>query len=501
MRKLRKRLAIFFALLSLLFACIAISNKLSTLSNINIQTKEISASWGREIESLARNQNKLIFFFSDKNAPQLLSKNAKKILTEHYITVNISPEKFPADFIILDAPLAKVSKKYNTLKAGILSPNLFPIYLTSEIRSDKKNTTLALDDAIVAAANQFEQNAYALKRTAKESTSFDAIPRDTFASIFGNSFAHLGFIHAESSRMFIYFNSNAPLTAAPAVLSENARLTARIAICDFAQFAAQNATNRATKILCARIKSNDESDFAKLLFLRALGEIPYTLTDNHIKTFYLQNVKKVAHTNHKNIREIALSTSVLLRAFSISKDEKFFYDAKNLANNLSNIALTEKILPSQTNKKSESSSLEYVLCARAFWDMSKFTNDQKWFERTQGIITRWNENFMTEFNLWSINSKKSALAKITRPIITRDSISPSYIGEAAQLFAEIDALYTSKNLTQIESSNELRREKIETRCAQNLKKLAVGASTISPLANPQWASLKLATFTHSNAQF
>ncbi len=491
--KLRKTLAIIFAFLSLLFAGIAISNKLSTRHNTETQaTTSTDNTWGRNIESRARNENKLIFFFSDKSVTQSLSEKSKKILSERYICVKISHENFPADFTILDAPLAKISKKSGSLKAGILSPNLHPIYLTSEILADKKNRTLSLEDAIIAATNQFDKNAYTLKKTARQATTFDAIPRDSFSPFFGNSFTRLSFLHAESSRMFIYFNSNAPMSAEPAILSENARLAARISLLGYTQIAAQNATALATKILCARIATESKNNFAKLLFLRALGESPYVLTDNRVKNFYLQNVKETTLCETQKINDIALSTSILLRTFAISKDKEFFNNAKIRAKRLAEIAFTQKTLPSKIGEISEASSLDYALCARAFWDIAKFSNDENWHSATKEIIARWNENFMTPFNLWSINSKKSALAKIARPIITRDCASPSYIGEAAQLFAEMEILQARKKFNSPETSREIHFGKTETRCAQNLKKLAFGASTISPLANPQWASLKLA---------
>ncbi len=491
--KLRKTLAIIFASLSLLFAGIAISNKLSTLHNVEPQkTTAPDNTWGRNIESQARNENKLIFFFSDKSVRQLLSAKSKKILSKHYICVKISRENFPADFTILDAPLAKISKKTGTLKAGILSPNLYPIYLTSEISVDQKKRTLSLEDAIIAATNQFDKNAYALKKTARQATTFDALPRDYFSSFFGNSFARLSFLHAESSRMFIYFNSNAPMSAEPAILAENARLAARISLLDYGQIAAQNATARATKILCSRIATESENNFAKLLFLRALGESPYVYTDNRVKNFYLQNVKETTLCNTSQTKDIALSTSILLRAFTISKDKEFFNNAKINAKRLAEVAFKQKTLPSKIGEISEASSLDYALCARAFWDIAKYSNDENWHNAMREIIAQWNENFMTSFNLWSINSKKSALAKIARPIISRDCSTPSYIGEAAQLFAEMEILKYHKKFNRTETSREFQLGKIEMRCAQNLKKLAFGASTISPLANPQWASLKLA---------
>ena len=79
---------------------------------------------------------------------------------------------------------------------------------------------------------------------------------------------------------------------------------------------------------------------------------------------------------------------------------------------------------------------------------------------------------MTPLGVWSINSKDSAFAKISRTVFTRDSEFPSYVGEAAQLFAEDETL---KNRSAVRA----------------LRQLATAAIAASPFESGQWGSLKL----------
>lgn len=482
MGKLRKRLAVFFGCLSAICALIAVRNHIHSQKNQSKAPEEIPQKWCRQIEPYARKTSKLIFV-NTNSLDFKPSKAIKKILSQKYISVEISPDTFPADYFILDSLLARNARIYRPLKAGILSPNLYPIYLTSQYSSRLSHNAPTLDEALIVAVKHFEKNPYELKLTARNAVKFDSLPQSFFSRLsFSDMFAQLSFIHTESANLFIYFNSQKPIYDAPAIVSENARLISKICATDI-NLSARQALINATKILCKRIQSKDENLTAKLLYLRALGESPFITTNKNLYSFYLTNLKNIL-PKEKNIdanlyeynkmatRDIALMASVLSKASVISGSTKLRKEAEDMANFLANKMESSTIFPAKIGAESEASSLEYVLCIRAFYDIAKLSNNEKWLQTAFNTISKWNDNFMTELNLWSINSKKSAFAKYTRPIITRDNTVPSYIGEASQLFVEIG----------INNSPT----------AQMLKKISTSAMSDSPLSSHNWASLKLA---------
>ena len=479
--KLRKSLAIFFGCLSVICAFIAVRNYICKPKELPEIAENIAPKWDRNIEQLARKHSKLIFIQTE-SAKFKPSKLAKKILSQNYISVEISPDLFPADYYILNSILARNSRTQHPLKAGILSPNLHPIYLTSQYNSRVSHNAPTLDEALIIAVKHFEKNPYILKSSARDATKFDYIPQGFSNNFFfSNAFVKSKLLH-ESVNLFAYFNSQKPLYDSPAILSENARLSLRLSTL-YKDISTRNASANAVKILCKRLADKKESRTAKLLYLRALGESPFTQTNKKLQEYYLQNVnkilpkEKIADTKLLKsygtaTREMALSVSVLSKAFVISGKTHFLNKAEDIALSLSNKIDNTDILPAKIGTHSEASSLEYVLCARAFFDLSKVSRKQNWVESTIKTISKWNENFMTDIKLWSINSKKSAFAKYTRPIITQDANTPSYIGEASQLFSEMG----------IDNSQT----------AKLLQKLTSNAMTDSFLSSRNCASLKLA---------
>ena len=479
MEKLRKSLAIFFGCLSAICAFIAIRNYINKPEESPASAENITPKWDRNIEQLARKHSKLIFIQTDftKFRP---SKLAKKILSQNYISVKITPDTFPADYYILNSILARNSRTQHPLKAGILSPNLHPIYLTSQYNSRVSHNAPTLDEALIIAVKHFEKNPYILKSTARNATKFDYIPQGFFNNFFfSNGFVKSKLLH-ESVNLFAYFNSQKPFYDSPAILSENARLASRLSTL-YNDISARSASANSVKILCKRLADKKESHTAKLLYLRALGESPFTQADKKLQSFYLQNVNKISPkekiTDAKFLksyssatREMALSVSVLAKAFAISGNVHFLNKAEDIALLLSNKINNTDILPAKIGTYSEASSLEYVLCARAFFDLSKVSRKQNWQESTIKTISKWNENFMTDIKLWSINSKKSAFAKYTRPIITQDATLPSYIGEASQLFSEItiDNSQTTKLLQRL-TSNAMSDSFLSSRNCASLK--------------------------------
>lgn len=477
MGKIRIILAAVFGLLSAFFAAVAARNALLERAAETAPARG-AQKWGRSLEAAARADGKLVFFTCAKGiSPK--SESAKKALEKFYIRVELSPEKYPADYAALDSILSRAAKKNSTLAAGILSPSLHPIFLTSR-GSSKNSDAAALDSAIIGAARQFYNNPRELKIAARDAVPpADDLTWEMSIPRFGGLPA-LFLAHTEAARLFALFGSRHNFEY-PAALSENARLAFRIFAARPDMLAARSAAAEASRALCEELSPKRARGSAALLYLRALGESPFC-AEEPLRGFYLEKAGALAQGAGEtrrvpaSVRDAALSAQVLLRAHAISGDLKFLKSAENLAAALAGALESREILPAQIGAQSEASSLEYALCARAFWEMSKFSKTRDWRALAKTAIEKWNAEFMTPAGLWSINSEKSALAKFSRPIITLDAAFPSYAGEAAQLFAEMGG-----------------RER------QNapLRNLAYGAASAA-FPSDRRASLKLALFPAAN---
>ncbi len=483
--KLRKYLAVFFGMLSLFFAGIALKNKLQGTAEVGEDTRRTDTTccrWGAETEATARCAGRLVFAVRGDADDFKPSKAARKTLADHYVSVCIPPKKYPADIAVIDHFFASAIGRKTAFKAGIFSPNLVPIYMTSKVETANGRVVPNLENAILGAAAQFEKNPTALKSKARtaariaDAPSDFAIPADIFAAG-----GRLGFFYSESARLFTYFSNPRTLGASPAELSENARLAFRIAETDIRQLAARAASLSALEMLCARIASPAETPTSRLLFLRALSESEYAAKNPKAARFFLHFAGRIADAPEQaqpfapdkkpQVRDIALTVPILLRAYGFSGDNRYLKRAHAAGKILERAAASRGVMESVLGEKSEASALEYVLCARAFFELSKFGDAQN-ARNAVRVLDRLDELFMTPLGVWSINSKNSAFAKISRTVFTRDSELPSYVGEAAQLFAE------DKNLK-------------NRAAASVLKRLAAAAIATSPLESGQWGSLKL----------
>ena len=481
--KLRKYLAVFFGMLSLFFAGIALKNKLSETAQPEMlrHSESTCCRWGAEVEAAARSSGKLVFAVRDCPDAFTPPEKLKRTLAEHYISVSISPRKYPADTAVIDHFFASAVGHKTAFKAGIFSPNLVPIYMTSKTETANGRLVPNLENAILGAAAQFERNPSALKSKAKSAAKMADAPSDFAAStdIFSVG-GKLGFFYSESARLFTYFANPRTLGAPPAELSENARLAFGIAGTDIRQLAARVASLSAFEMLCARISSPHETPTSRLLFMRAISDSEYVEKNPKATRFFLHFAKLVADTpanaqpfapkQKPQMRDIALSVPILLRAYKFSGNVRYLERAKSACKILESAIFSRGVMPAVAGEKSEASALEYVLCARAFFEMSKTNGTGE--KNTERTLDRLDGFFMTPLGIWSINAKDSAFAKISRTVFTRDSELPSYVGEAAQLFAED------------------RRLK-DRPAARILQKLASAATAASPFESGQWSSLKL----------
>lgn len=474
MGKLRKILALIFASLSAFFAVVALKN--SGRERDRQCCEPLCAyEWGADAEAAARRAGRLVFLRSE-NAPKPQSETAD-LLKERYVCAEISRDKFPADFAILDNLLQSATNRKLSFEAGIFSPNLAPIYISAKASTADGRLSPNFENALSAAAAKFENNPERLKSGARaaariaDAPSDFALPRDV-VGVRGS----LGFIDAESARLFIFFNNPRTLGADAAVISENARLASRICGADFRQLGARTASVAAVEMLCTRLASKNADMCSKLLFLRALGESELAAKNGKLGAFFVHCAKGMPAA--KRVRDAALSVPVLLRAYELSDKSEFLKRAEDTAAKLAAALPPRGLMPAVFGEKSEASALEYVLCARAFFEMSKL--DKKWDGAMRSALDGLDRHFMTDLGVWSVNAKNSAFAKMSRTIFTRDASLPSYVGEAAQLLAETGDT--------------------ESPAARKLQKLALSAAASAPLTSNQWASLKLSLLPSFDAR-
>ena len=436
-----------------------------------------SCGWGFDIESAARREGKLVFLKSEKLSHFNPPPNIKKILSQNYISAEIAQKNFRRHRhyrLYMSGPQKEIA-----FEQELFSPT-FPVTCFAR-RSKCGRFAPNLEKAIEAAAAQFQRNPDTLKSSARAAARIADAPSDF--SISADNFKTSGclrFLNAESARLFIYFNSPQTLNEDAAILSENARLVSRIGSADIRQIAARSAAVSAAEMLCARLSAKSESTTSKLLFLRALGESEYILKNEKMNSYYLHYAKFSAENADAEgyfnpskekplVRDNALAVSVLLKTFEITNDAEYLKRAEKISENLAALLELHGIMPASIGEKSEASALEYVYAPR--FDMSKFSDERKWSRPLRAALNELDKYFMTDLGVWSINSANSAFAKFSRMIFTKDANLPSYVGEAAQLFAEM--------------------EQFQSRPAQEFQRLAAAAASASPLMNHQWASLKL----------
>ena len=472
MGKLRKFLAVFFGCLSALFAIIAVRNRMGAQECLPDCRAPERADWNCSLQAEARKAGKLVFLIK-KGENFSPDKRTAEILKTRYITAVIDPESHPADFRILDALLSRRGCANASLKAGILSPRLHPIYLTSRLENRENSSAPSLSDAIVAAAAELDRNENLLKSSASKTAETIDNPKN-FSPVMIDTpmVAQLRFLNSESARLFFFFNDPEKLSLPTAIISENARLSMRISGEYIGQISARHAAVIAAEILKNRMAA-DSPFGAKLLYARALCESDAVLKNGQTRNALMLFADEILlrNSSSESVRDAALSASVLMRVYAITKERKYSERAAQVLERLEKIVTSRGLMPSMPDSPSQASALEYVLCARAFLDMSILDNSEKWRALAKESVRELDEFFMTKIGMWSLNSSNSLLSEFARPVITRDSCEPSYIGEAAQLMPFFGEDFP------------------ET--AERLRRLAMRSVCTSPLEQDEFSSLKL----------
>lgn len=450
MKRLRKILILTLAGLCGLFGIVAACNGIAKIignyesPNASLYQKKTTTEWGNSLELLARQNNKLIFFTIKGSGDFRPDANFKNLLDKFFYVVELDSEQWPADYKILDNIFRRTTKSRKHLGGGILLPTLAPLYLFSEAKENGDMGAPSIFTAASALAVKFVNEKENTIKASKEFLSVMdteyGIEADGIAYVNENTIAW----NAESIKLNDFFSrdiSQYPL----AVITENARLAARIYLLSRTFNLAESAALKAQSILTGMFETQ-KSMTRKLLSARALFEIAIITNsrgngkslldfcDSIISKIYPDGRMKEPDSEGLLV-DNALAIHVLALAFEYSGERKYLQSAQRIADSIEIIFKSMGQLPAILNlgKPSQSSSITYAFVAGAFSNLYYFTGDKKYLALCKMIFDEWNKLFLCCDGVWSINSYASAMANISRPIIYNDDDLPSYIGEAAQI--------------------------------------------------------------------
>lgn len=397
--------------------------------------------WGADLLEKARMSNKLIFFTIEGRDFPEFSDEAKAILNKFYICATLSPKKYFADNLVL-SNIFKNSGSEGKFSLGILSPQGRPLFLASDFSRDK-NSPFYDAACLMGAVNAYEKYKGDLLLKRQISSSF-IIKLSEFPNLFLSRSADSSFANMN---MFLRRKDWKDATA---LLSENARLAARLA--NFSPTALEVATSAYGSIL-SEIKNEDRFS-SKLLLARALSEYALLMIVPSAK----HNFLKVADDILKNqksdglfyeksaatLLDNALAMSIMARAYKISGDEKY----KNAAVKNSyaiRLILGRKntppgILNSLENpdeNTSEANGLACALLVRGWIDAYFATGEEKYLGFATSMFKKFDKMFSdkSEGN-WYVNMPCSILASSYRLKNFSDDLYPSGNGEGAQILSD-----------------------------------------------------------------
>ena len=511
---MRKHLEIIFAALSAIFALLAVfkyflgsgGQDAPQIGERFPKTTE-PREWGTQLLSEARKTSRLILFETEKSEdaewhseilPYLKkSPKTRRILENYYLTAKLDRNLWPADYAVLENLLSSNADSRLSLKTGILSPRMRPIYLDSEFVPKDSPSHPSIATIIAAAANEYYRNKDKILESARNSVRLIYNPQD-FKSVTIESpyIPRMSFLNAESVALLTFFFNPQNISAPAAVITENARLAMRIYTTDIRQIAAKRAAEFAVETMLQRLKNPKIPSSEKLLIMQSLSEYYLVKRDPQI----IEKVSKFADSliakqspegfikinNLPTVRHNALAIGVLSRTYALTGDKKYIESAKKCAEALAALQRPFGEMPAimDNSKSSQSSSFEYALTARAFCDLHYFTGERKFILYAKRTLEEWEDFYMTPLGLWSVNSENSPLSNYARPVFLEDNLYPSYIGTAAQTIA-----YLKKNDPGFRTSNEAK-----------IKRMTASAFTFSPISRISNASYKLSFFMFNDAR-
>lgn len=463
MERFRKVCVILFGSLSVLFALVAIHNHY--FLNSSKRYAHNAYKWDSTLEDIAQEQNKLIFFFV--SGEEVVSKRILKSLKNNYIYTVLDKQKNPADYTVFNYFLKRTSKTKKDLACAILTPSLKPIYLSS--KSDKRR----LEKLLPTLASTWENNQKLIQNRANAISN-----RQVFLA------QHHYIANAQMLGLNNEYNPdnyNAKLPTA--VLTENARLI-------FKRLKSSNAphliykANVAIKHLKDRFKS-EKSYTSKLLIARAIADVSFAISPRNTREvqFIADEIvnfskNKISHSNIK-----ALELAVLCRAYKIYDNTQYLDCAEQIAKEIQqSINASENIsaiIPIQQfnvqfiSQTSIASAFDLSTMANALCDYFEITGEKDAINTALVIIRKLDSDY-THNGVWTMNSKFSASAKFARITITKDSTTPSHIGEAYQAISRLKRTLQIPTISPVE------------------QKIRTITKSFIPSAEQEHASIKLA---------
>lgn len=405
--------------------------------------------WGNELAMCARRDGKLIFFTVGREHDFKADGHLEKLLGNSFYITCLDPDRYPADFRVLQSVYERGTGNFAPIKGGILSARFAPIYLTSNLGGDAARGIPSAAEAAVAAAGILRDDPAGLRAAegnlARLSTVEDGRADYEYASDLLADGLDWKFESAKLEKFFGGDVSDIPV----AIVTENARLAAGI----FSAFpeleSAGHAEDNAREMLI-KMFTEPRALVERLLIARALLEMPTKsgIGDEKLIRFADELLfmtkpdgRMMEDGRDAVTAENALAAQVLALAYSRFKRRAHLEGAERICGYIEFLLKTSYQLPSVSSVavRSQSSARTYAFAGGAFADMHAATGENKYIVLCRILFDELDGLFMSESGLWAVNSHASALSGVARPIIYVDSRIPSYMGEAAQLLTYLSA--------------------------------------------------------------
>lgn len=404
-----------------------------------------STEWGNGLEILARQNRKLVFFTVKGARRYVPDADFEKLLERHFYVTELDPYQWPADYKILQTILERGTGASRDLEGGILLPNLAPLYLSSDLRGNPEAGVPPVPEAASAIAEKFFNSPARTRGIAQGLPALLSVDNTPMASAFAEKLPESGIAWEMESIKLNDFFSRDTSAHFPSVITENARLAARISRIS-QRFRFASAASAKARSVLEKMFGENPPLIEKLLIARALFDIrpPPDGGGNSDLLFHFADqiagmVREDGRMMEKGCSAVtsenALAVQVLALAAAASGDKKYLDAAERIGEYLEILLKTASQMPSisDVSIQSQSSSRTYAFVAKAFADLHCLTKNDRYLALCRMLMDEWDKLFMTRDGVWSINSYSSALANVSRPVIFRDARMPSYVGEAAQL--------------------------------------------------------------------
>jgi len=460
----RKVLIFVFALLSLFFAWVAVLryfNGDAQDESLQNQTDIHIAQWNPKLEYDMRRGDKLLFFIVDRMMHTPKDPEVKDILNRYYTTVELNPRAFPADFKVLQ-DIFSMGGGYGDLQAGILTPRMTPILITSNFPKHDTHNMPSLKTALISSLYLYRNNKpeiYATANIMRDRLLMRYRRESRFAPfpLFPKPDGGPGMCREDIDLIAFFRYPNFP-AARTALLTENARLAFETA----ASPACMNNMKEISKFARAELYKRADglrSPHEKALIMRALAHGYFyeksefskirieAIAEDIIASYWDPNRELFLRDRQFPISQNALLISALCYASRATGEKKYIETAKKAALSLKEVAENADLLPSMADEYSQASSEEYAMLMRAFTDMYLCGEGDEFLEAAEALLQKFDRQYGSkDLDFWFDNAYISALSNLVRPVDPEDECMPSSIGTAAQTLCDIAAIRNDPNL-------------------------------------------------------